>query len=136
MSALPWYDASFYPDSAAGYCYIIRLLRPYLAGVKMVREGGIVVTDFSGKRRYVGGWLTMRPVVVHVYVGWTPAPWQRYDQHMNGQGSRLLAHLSAIGWPMRLEVVTPGGRDLEARLKRLHNGAAILRAISPTYMEG
>lgn len=135
LPAIKWYDAAFYPDSPVGFVYIVRLLRPYVAGVKKVRVGGHY-EQIEGRRRYVGGVEQERAVTVLCYVGWAPCPWRRYDRHMSGHGSKLLRHLASIGWPMRLEVVTPGDRTLEARLKRLHNGAGILRAISPTYAEG
>lgn len=130
-----WYPAAFYPDSPRGYVYIVRLLHPYVAGFKRVRVGGIMVTDFCGVKHYVGGREEVRPVLVWVYVGWSPKPWARFDAHMRGEGSHLLAHLARLKWPMELAVVTPGGRDLEAELKRGHNGAALLRRISPAYVQ-
>lgn len=127
-----WYDAQFYPASTSGYVYIVRLGTPYKGGVKRVRVGGHYQI-IDGKRRLVGGTYQERPQMVYVYVGWSPDPWKRFDQHMRGRGARILAYLAAIGVPMSLEVVTPGGRDLEAEFKRKHNGLALLRSVSPAY---
>jgi hypothetical protein len=122
-----WYDAQFYPDSQAGYVYIIRLDRPYIAGVKRVRIGGHYERGADGKRRLVGGEIQERPQMVYAYLGWSPHPWKRYDQHMRGRGARILAYLAEIGVSMTLAAVAPGGRDLEARLKKRHNNRALLK---------
>lgn len=121
---LVWYDPQFYPDSPEGYCYLIKLDTPYCQGLRCVRVGGHY-QRIDGKRRLVGGHLECRPQYVLVYVGWSPDPWKRYDQHLAGRGARLLAYLARIGWPMRLFAVTPGGRDLEAKLKARHNNTLL-----------
>lgn len=123
---LVWYDAQFYPDSPVGYVYVIRLDTPYIGGARRVRIGGHFEM-IDGKRRLVGGEWQERPQMVYAYVGWSPDPWRRYDQHMAGRGARLLAYLASIGVAMSLVAVAPGGRDLEARLKRRHNGRALLK---------
>lgn len=124
--SLTWYDPQFFPDSAEGYVYIIRLDTPYIGGMKKVRVGGhYEVVD--GKRRLVGGELKEIPQMVYAYSGWSPNPWKRYDAHMAGRGCRLLAYLASIGMTTTLVAVAPGGRDEEAKLKRLHNNRALLK---------
>ena len=127
-----WYDPAFYPDSPEGYVYIIKIENgPYIGGARRVRVGGHYEV-IDGKRRLVGGEVQERPQMVYVYVGWSPTPWKRYDQHTAGRGAYITRYLASIDLPMSLVAVAPGGRDLEARLKRWHNGRALLASILGT----
>lgn len=125
-----WYDPAFYPDSQAGYVYIIKIDNgPYIGGARRVRIGGHYERGADGKRRLVGGEVQERPQVVYAYIGWSPNPWKRYDQHTVGRGARILAYLASIGVAMELIAVAPGDRSMEAKLKHRHNGRALLASI-------
>lgn len=115
-----WHEPGAAPASEVGHLYIVHLLEPYVKGARLARIGGKVEGG-----RLVGGEIAERPQAVYNYIGWAQDYEARYREHMNGQGSRLLAYLASIGWPMRLAWVAPGDLTLEARLKHMHNNRLI-----------
>lgn len=126
--AIRWYAPSLCPMSPDGYVYIVRLLKPYLAGWRHIAIGShrIIICWRCGKAKFVGGIRITHPQWVGRYIGWTLHSVElRFSQHRRGLGSRLLRHLASLDWPMEIEACTPGDRLLEARLKRAHNNQRV-----------
>lgn len=129
---ISWYTPENCPPSPVGYVYVIKLLKPYFAGWRSVIIGGYYVTIRScphcpPHKKLIGGVRLRKPQWVGRYLGWCArSVAARFAQHVAGQGARLMAHLANIGWPMEIEACTPGGRDLEAQLKRLHSNQRIV----------
>jgi hypothetical protein len=57
------------------------------------------------------------------YLGTAASVHERVKQHRAGQGARLLQFVLRAGIDLVLARVWEGGRELERRLKRWHNGA-------------
>jgi len=129
---LHWYDPlGIYPESREGYVYVVRLAQQYIKGWRTQRLDGsyVVICWRCGKRKLIGGITRQKPQYVSAYMGWSPAPEERFGQHTSGQGSKLLGYLASINWPMALIAIAPGGRELETQIKRWHNNLIVLKQI-------
>ncbi len=56
------------------------------------------------------------------YIGWTNNLSKRLAEHRSGTGARLLAAVNAAGIGWQVVKTIPGGRDLEAKIKRQKHG--------------
>ncbi len=56
------------------------------------------------------------------YMGWTKNLEERLKAHDNGNGARLMEVITEQGITWQLARTWKGGRDLERRLKRRHEG--------------
>ena len=59
------------------------------------------------------------------YIGTAKDLTARIEQHRSGQGARLLQAVCNAGIDFVIARTWEGGRDLERRLKRWHNGAKL-----------
>jgi hypothetical protein len=65
------------------------------------------------------------------YLGWTVDLEHRLDTHAAGNGSALMAAVSAQGIDWQLARTWLGDRDLERRLKRQHNAPRLCPVCNP-----